>query len=390
MFSCIIHSATLISGGEQHDNAWVAFSGDRIIATGSGDAWREETESSASITDAAGGLLVPGFIDIHCHGADGASFDDAPEGTARAISAHRRHGTTRSVLSLISDEHAQLVKRVAAIADLAQADPTIAGSHLEGPFLDHQFRGAHNADVLRAPTSQEIDELLAAARGTLLQVTLAPELPGGAEAIARFVAAGVRVAVGHTAAGYTETLTAFEAGASILTHAFNGMRELHHRAPGPVGAALHSSSATLEVINDGVHVHPDVVAMLFASAPGRVALVTDAMAATCVGDGQYVLGSLAVTVEDGVARLNDSGAIAGSTLTMDGAVRRAVLEMGIRLPQAIAAATEVPARAIGRADVWGSLEPGFAADAVLLDSDLRVLAVWAAGHELPRPEHPVF
>ncbi len=144
----------------------------------------------------------------------------------------------------------------------------------------------------------------------------------------------------------------------------------------------------LEVINDGVHVHPDVVKMLFASAPGRVALVTDAMAAACSPDGNYQLGSLDVTVTDGIARLSDGGSIAGSTLTMDSAVRRAVNEVGLSLPQAVAAATAVPAKAIGRSGDLGSLAPGFAADAVLLDADLRVQAVWAAGRELPGPELP--
>ena len=196
------------------------------------------------------------------------------------------------------------------------------------------------------------------------------------------------MAVGHTAATYAETQAAFEAGASILTHAFNAMREIHHRAPGPVAAAFQAPGVTLEVINDGVHVHSNVVNMLFASAPGRIALVTDAMAAACAGDGQYELGSLNVIVTDGVARLSDSGVIAGSTLTMDAAVRRAITDVGLSVPQAVAAATAVPARAVGREGDLGSLAPGFAADAVLLDRDFRVRAVWAAGVELPLIEHP--
>ncbi|MBH0023369.1 N-acetylglucosamine-6-phosphate deacetylase [Salinibacterium sp. SWN248] len=389
MFTRIIHSATLVSDGVQRDNAWVAFTNDSIAATGTGGSWREGADAATIVTDAEGDFLTPGFIDIHCHGADGVSFDDGIAAITTALAAHRSHGTTRSVLSLISDGHERLVERLAAVAELTRRDPLVLGSHLEGPFIDQGFRGAHNPATLRAPTPTEIEQLMAAANGTLRQATLAPELSGGADAVAQFVAADVRVAVGHTAATYAETRAAFEAGASILTHAFNGMREIHHRAPGPVAAAFHSPGVTLEVINDGVHVHPDVVKMLFASAPGRIALVTDAMAATCAGDGHYLLGSLDVTVTDGVARLSDSDAIAGSTLTMDAAVRRAVTEVGLSVPQAVAAATAVPARAIGRSGDLGSLAPGFAADAVLLDADFRVRAVWAAGRELPRPSRLV-
>ncbi|MBH0053405.1 MULTISPECIES: N-acetylglucosamine-6-phosphate deacetylase [unclassified Salinibacterium] len=385
MFTRIIHSATLVSDGVQRDNAWVGFTGDSIGATGTGDSWREQADAATLVTDANGDFLTPGFIDIHCHGADGVSFDDGIDAITTALAAHRSHGTTRSVLSLISDGHERLVERLGEVAELTHRDPLVLGSHLEGPFIDQGFRGAHNPAALRTPTATEIEQLLTAADGTLRQITLAPELPGGAEAVAQFVAADVRVAIGHTAATYAETRSAFEAGASILTHAFNAMREIHHRAPGPVAAAFHSPGVTLEVINDGVHVHPDVVKMLFASAPGRIALVTDAMAATCAGDGHYLLGSLDVTVTDGVARLSDNGAIAGSTLTMDAAVRRAVTDVSLSLPQAVAAATAIPARAIGREGDLGSLAPGFAADAVLLDADLRVRAVWAAGRELPQP-----
>ena len=166
--------------------------------------------------------------------------------------------------------------------------------------------------------------------------------------VARFVAAGVAVAVGHTSATFEQARVAFDAGASILTHAFNGMPPLLHRAPGPVGAAI-AAGATLELINDGVHVHPEVARILFAAAPGRVALVTDAMEAAGIGDGRYGLAGRAVTVKDGVARLDDGGSIAGSTLTLDAAVRHAVDDVGISVADAIAAVTSVPAAAIGRA-----------------------------------------
>ena len=386
MFTRLIHSANLVSDGVSQQEAWVGFDGATVAATGTGDSWRSRADAATDVVDAGGDYLAPGFIDIHSHGAAGAAFDDGPAAIAQALDAHRRHGTTRSVISLISASPEKLLTNLATVAELAHHDPLILGSHLEGPFIDQEFRGAHDPAILRSPSAAEIDHLLAAANGSLRHITLAPELPGGTEAITTFVAAGVRVAVGHTAATYAETRAAFDAGASILTHAFNAMREIHHRAPGPVAAAFHTRGVTLEVINDGVHVHPDVVKMLFASAPGRIALVTDAMAAACAGDGHYELGSLDVTVTDGVARLNDNGSIAGSTLTMDAAVHRAITDVGLSVPQAVAAATVVPARAIGRESDLGSLAPGFAADAVLLDSDFRVRAVWAAGRELPQSE----
>jgi N-acetylglucosamine-6-phosphate deacetylase len=185
--------------------------------------------------------------------------------------------------------------------------------------------------------------------------------------------------VGHTSADYETARDAFAAGASILTHTFNAMPPLHHREPGPIGAAFAVPHVTLELINDGLHVHPELARLLFTQAPGRVALITDAMAAACSHDGDYVLGSLAVTVRDGVARLRAAGTIAGSTLTLDAALRQSVAACGVELADAVLALTATPAAAIGRSGDLGSLRPGFAADAVLLDRDLTVRRVWLAG-----------
>ena len=384
----VIHSARLVSDHEVTADGWIVWNGDTITATGVGEEWRVHTTTDTTVVDAAGRYVTPGFIDLHCHGGNSATFDDGAAAIHTGLSAHRSHGTTRSVVSLVSGQHDRLVQSLATIAELAATDPLVLGSHLEGPFLSHDFKGAHSPEALRTPTTREITELLAAADGTLRQVTLAPELDGALDAIAQFTRAGVTVAIGHTAATYDESLAAFDAGAKLLTHAFNAMNGIHHRAPGPIAAAASRESVILEVINDGVHVHPEVIRMLWAWAPGRIALITDAMAAACAGDGDYSLGGLAVTVDDGVARLSEGGAIAGSTLTMDAAVRRAVTDVGLSLPQAVAAAASVPARALGRSGDLGSLAAGFAADAVLLDNDLRVQAVWAAGRELPWPEHP--
>ncbi len=375
----IIHSARLVTAGHTTADAWVAFSGEHVLATGTGTLWRELATGSTVLSDAGGRWLVPGFIDIHCHGAGGSAFDDGAAGVHTALAVHRAHGTTRSVLSLVTNTGPALIASLRTIAALTAADPLVLGSHLEGPFLDSTYKGAHNEALLRTADAAELDAMLEAAAGTLRQITLAPELPGSTAAIARLVDAGVAVALGHTSADYDQALAAFDAGASILTHAFNGMRGIHHRAPGPVAAAMHSTGVTLEVINDGTHVHPEVVRMAFSAAPGRVALITDAMAAAGAADGDYLLGALAVRVTDGVARLVDGGSIAGSTLTLDDAVRRAVREVGISIEAAIEAVTAVPARAIGRGHDLGTLAAGFAADAVILNDDYSVASVWGNG-----------
>jgi N-acetylglucosamine-6-phosphate deacetylase len=378
----VIHSARLVSGREVVADAWVRFEGDRVAARGSGDAWRAGLPTDASVTDAAGRRLVPGFIDLHCHGAGGASFEEGEEAISTALAVHSAHGTTRSVLSLVTAPVDVLAAQLALVARVAASDPRVLGAHLEGPFLDHEFRGAHDPARLRDADPVSVDRLIEASEGTLRQVTIAPERAGADEATARLVEAGVAVAVGHTGADFATALAAFEAGASILTHAFNGMRGIHHRAPGPVVAAMHASHVTLEVINDGVHVHPDVVRLAFAGAPGRVALVTDAMAAAGAPDGRYLLGSLDVLVQGGVARLMEGGSIAGSTLTQDEALRRAVVDSGIPFEDAVGALTVTPAAAIRRSGDLGRLDAGYAADAVLLSADLAVEAVWGSGERL--------
>ncbi len=375
----VIHSVRLVDDERVTPDAWVAFDGPVVLRTGTGEQWRTlAADAQGEAIDGQGAYLTPGFVDIHGHGGGGASFDDGADAIAVARAVHRAHGTTRAVLSLVTASIDDLAARVAVIADLAAHDATILGSHLEGPFLDPGHKGAHTEGLLRAPDASSIDRLVAAGRGTVRQVTLAPELPGGLDATRRFVEAGVAVAVGHTNATADEASAAFDAGATLLTHAFNAMPGIHHRTPGPIIAAMRDERVTLELIADGVHVHPDVIALAFAGAPGRIALITDAMAAAGAPDGAYELGGLPVTVTGGTARLDANGSIAGSTLTQDAAVRLVVVG-GLALPQAVAAVTSVPARAIGVAGRYGSLNPGAAADAVLLDDDLRVRAVWIDG-----------
>jgi N-acetylglucosamine-6-phosphate deacetylase len=380
--SSVIHSARLVDDGQVADDAWVHLAADRVVAAGIGDAWR--TRVADEIVDATalagpGAILSPGFVDIHVHGGGGFSFDDGPDAIRAARAVHRRHGTTSAVISLVTAPRDVLERRLAAVAEVTRTDADVLGSHLEGPFLDPAHRGAHDPAALASPV--DVTDLLAAAAGTLRQVTLAPELPGALEAIGALAAAGVVPAVGHTGADAALTAAAFDAGARVLTHAFNAMPGLHHRAPGPVGAATRDARATLELIADGVHVHPDVLRIAFAAAPGRVALVTDAMAAAGVGDGRYALGGLDVDVDGGVARLAEGGAIAGSTLTQDLAVRVAVAA-GVDPVEALRAVTATPARAIGAGDGVGTLVAGSRADAVILDAALEVHAVWAGGRRV--------
>ena len=380
--STLIHSVRLVDGGRVVDDAWVRFDSGRVAANGIGGGWRAQAQPYDLVVDAeqaagAGALLTPGFIDIHGHGGAGESYDDGPGAIRTARAMHRSRGTTRAVISLVTAPLEVMQRRAAMVADLAATDADILGSHLEGPFLDPDHKGAHDESLLRAPALGDLRRLLEAGRGTVRQVTLAPELPGGIEMIRAVVSTGAAAAVGHTGADAATAAAAFDAGATILTHAFNAMPGLHHRHPGPVAAAASDRRVTLEVIADGVHLHPDIVRIAFAAAPGRIALVTDAMAAAGHVDGRYELGALGVDVVDGVARVG-GGAIAGSTLTQDAALRRSV-DAGVRLPDAVTALTATPARAIGRGEDLGSLATGFLADAVLLTGALEVKKVWTAG-----------
>jgi len=373
--STLLHSAVAVDARGETLDAWILLDGDSIVAVGSGPA-RPEADQ---IVDLMGMWVTPGFIDLHCHGGGGEDF--ATGNLAAALATHRAHGTTRSLVSLVAEPIDVLADQLAMVARVTSVDPLVLGSHLEGPFLEPSRRGAHAEHVLRRPDPQVIDTLLAAAAGTMRQVTIAPELPGAIAAIEQFVAAGVVVAVGHTAADAETTRKAFAAGATLLTHAFNAMPGIHHRQPGPVVAAFEDRRVTLELVLDGRHVDSSVAAMAFALAPGRVAIVTDAMAAAGAQDGSYRLGSLDVLVRGGVATVAGIDTIAGSTLTLDAALRMALVAVRLPRPTAVAALTAIPARVLGLAGRFGMLEPGYAADVVAF-GDTGVKHVWAAGARL--------
>jgi N-acetylglucosamine-6-phosphate deacetylase len=385
--SVIVHGARKCDVDGEVNGFWVVFDGDRITAAGSGADWTAHACAGAEVVDAAGAVLTPGFIDLHGHGGGGFSFDDGADAIAAALAVHRAHGTTRSVLSLVANPVADLERSLAGIADLAEQDPLLLGSHLEGPFLAPGRRGAHNPDFLISPSPAVVERLVTAARGTLRQVTIAPELPGALDAIAALTAVGVVAAVGHTEADEGQAQAGFDRGARLLTHAFNAMPGIGHRQPGPVVAAIRDERVTAELILDAVHVHPDVGRLLLEAADGRVALITDAMAAAGAPDGTYKLGSLDVSVIDGVARLAGAdgapGTIAGSTLTLDHALRVATRQCGMSLRAAVTALTWIPARALGLEGRLGRLTPGYVADAVLLSDDMyEVRSAWGAGRRL--------
>lgn len=352
---------------------WLRVDGDRIAEVGSG------SHPDAELLD---GLLAPGFVDIHVHGGGGASYTSGDAAEARAAAAfHLRHGTTTTLASLVTAPAAELLAAVPVLAALVD-EGVLAGVHLEGPFLASARCGAHNPALLLEPSAELLDELLRAGRGTIRMVTLAPELPGGLELVKRLADAGVVAAVGHSDAGFDDAREAFAAGATVATHLYNGMPPMHHREPGVVGAALAADGVVVELINDGVHLHQGVVAGTFAQVgSGRVALVTDAMAAAGMGDGEYVLGGQPVRVSGGVARVVSTSSIAGSTLTMDAAVRAAVAA-GVSTVDALRAATATPARALELSDV-GVLAPGRLADLVLLDDGLAVRRVMRRGRWVP-------
>jgi N-acetylglucosamine-6-phosphate deacetylase len=383
--SLLVHSVRKVDADGHVDDFWLVADGLTITETGTGDGWRKHADrvSPQSIVDGGGHWLTPGFIDLHGHGGGGHAFDDGPAGIRAGLAVHRRRGTTRSVVSLVANPLDSLERSLAGIADVAELDPLILGSHLEGPYLASRRRGAHSPDHIRAPQPAEVERLIAASRGTLRQITIAPELPGALESIDVLTAAGVTVAVGHTEAGFDEAREAFQRGARLLTHAFNAMEGIHHRRPGPVVAAMENPLVTLELILDGLHVHPSVARLLFAGAPGRIALITDAMAAAGSADGDYRLGDLNVTVKGGQALLSGTATIAGSTLTQDAALRLAITEAGVSPEVAVGALTHTPARALGIEAQHGLLRPGHVADAVLLDSRWHVLRVWACGAIVP-------
>jgi N-acetylglucosamine-6-phosphate deacetylase len=382
----------LVSGGRQVPDGVVAVRGDRLHWVGPAAEWPGPAgELPPPDPDS---YLLPGLVDAHCHGGAGSGFPEAElDGVRAAVAHHRRHGTTSMLASLVSAPAAVLRRRVRLLAPLVRAGE-LAGVHLEGPFLAAARCGAQDPGAIVPGDPELLRRLLADAGGTVRSVTLAPETERCAELLRVLDGYGVLPSLGHTdaTAAATRAAVARLGGAPVsATHLFNAMPPMHHRAPGPVGACLAAAARgemVLELVADGVHLADETVAAVFdLVGPDRVALVTDAMAAAGMPDGRYPLGSMAVDVVDGVARLAATGSrpaesgrpIAGGTARLVDVLRRVVRGAGVPLPDAVRAATATPARLLGIDAEVGDLVPGRRADVLVTDPELAVRAVLRAG-----------
>ena len=347
-------------------------------------------------------ILLPGLVDLHCHGARGSDFaEGSEEGSATAARYLHTRGTTTLLASVVTGPQDQTLRTLKVLRSLTDQG-LIAGSHLEGPFISSGQCGAHDPELLLEPDVDLAAAMLEAAGPSLASVTLAAELPGAGKLVDLLTRHGVIPSLGHTAAS-TAAAGEFLAQAAdglvlagsadparrlrrpTVTHLFNAMPSLHHRSPGPVSASLAAASAgkaVVELIADGVHLAPETVKLVFELVGAEnIALVTDSMAATGLQDGAYRLGALAVTVRQGVARVDATGAIAGGTATLLDIVRSTV-SAGVPLQQAIMSATAVPADVLGQSERIGELRAGLLADVVVVDQDLNLAKVFRRGKEL--------
>jgi N-acetylglucosamine-6-phosphate deacetylase len=330
------------------------------------------------------GTLVPGFVDLQVNGYFGVEFMAVEaDGWARVVSRLPETGTTALLPTFITAPPGALGAALRAAAAIVPALPgraaRVLGVHAEGPFISPARKGAHNEAWITAPTPAAIDGLLEAGQGVLRLVTLAPERDGALPAITRLAEAGVLVSVGHSDATARQVAEAASRGARMVTHLFNAQRPLHHREPGVVGQALTDPRLTSGLITDMHHVAPQVCALAFAAAPGRICAVTDAAACAGMPPGRYVLGGEPIELPPGEGEppVRADGTLAGSALRMDAAVAN-VVAAGMGLTEAVAAATRVPADLIGRPDL-GRIAPGAAADLAWLDDDMRTSATWVGG-----------
>lgn len=377
----VVPEATVVVVGET-----IAYAGrtrdlpGHLAATPPPESWRE------------GLTLMPGLVDVHCHGAAGGEFGESADDGARAAAHHQASGTTTVVASIASRIPDRLVQATRACASLVRGG-VVGGIHLEGPFLSTARRGAQNPAALRDVDQALVAALIdAAGSGALLQMTHAPERDPGRVLPGLLADAEVVTAVGHTDADATLTVNALAAAADVaprglrplVTHLFNGMPPLHHRSPGPVAAALTAaarSDAVVELIGDGVHLAPETVRMVFETVGAdNIALVSDAMGACGMADGTYRLGDQEVRVAGGVARLADGDSIAGGTATLLDVVRWCVTVAGVPLADAVTAATTTPAATLSLPA--GSLRPGDRADVVAVDDGLHRFAVLRAGSRI--------
>lgn len=394
----------LLTDGHRTADSVVAVAGGRIAYAGPSSGYDvAQFPGAEELPLPPGSSLVPGLVDLHCHGAAGGGFPTGDDRACReAADFLHRNGTTTLLASLVTAPADELLRALGVLQALT-AEGLIAGVHAEGPFLSRARCGAQDPLWLRDPDPELLRNMLDAAGGALKTMTYAPELPGASELVRLLTGHGVTPSLGHTDAdARTAAASLAEAAGSIgsaaqgfgpharptVTHLFNGMPPLHHREPGPAAACLRLAAAgtvVVELIGDGVHLHPETVRMVFELVgAGNIALVTDSMAATGLPDGDYALGSSEVVVHDGVATLNGNGALAGGTATLLEVVRTTIAA-GVSPADAVLAATLVPAHVLGLETDIGSLRPGMRGDIVAVDPDFELVTVLRAGRILPRP-----
>ncbi|MEK5061573.1 N-acetylglucosamine-6-phosphate deacetylase [Paenibacillus shunpengii] len=334
------------------------------------------------------GYIVPGFIDIHVHGGGGEDFMNSDENVLNTITSYHASQGTTTMLATTMTAPKDWIEKVLSEVNKYRAKEMpyaqLAGVHLEGPFISSKWPGAQNPEHISLPNvdwliswEQQYPELVR-------QVTLAPEQQGAHEVIAWLKEKGIIAALGHTDATYEEVEAAVEAGLHHAVHTFNAMTPLHHRKPGVAGAVLSDERISAEIIADGIHVHPAAVSLLaqLKSRLQKLVLITDAISATGLEDGNYTLGDLPVIVKDGVARLEDGVTLAGSTLTMIRGFRFLVQEAGLSIVEASQAASHNPAELLGILDATGTIDQGKQADLLLLDASLELKQVWIKGRAL--------
>ncbi|WP_442853338.1 N-acetylglucosamine-6-phosphate deacetylase [Arthrobacter sp. UNC362MFTsu5.1] len=393
-------AGAVLTGGLALDDAVVAVADGHIAYVGQREGLDEAALSGLEELELPpGSMILPGLVDLHCHGAAGGDFPTGNAGPARtAVDFLHGSGTTTLLASLVTASREDLLRGLANLRPLAD-EGLIAGIHAEGPFLSRSRCGAQDPRFLRDPDPGLLEEILEAAGGHLRTMTYAPELPGAVDLVRTLVQHGVTPSLGHTdadsgisAASLTEAAELMAAGVRgsrpTVTHLFNGMPPLHHRNPGPVAACLRLAAAgtvAVELIADGAHLDPDTVRMVFELVgAGNVVLVTDSMAATGLPDGDYELGPAAVAVRGAEARLASNGSLAGGTATLLDVVRRTIAA-GVAPAAAVQAASAVPAAIIGRQHEIGSLRAGLRADVVAVDRDFRPVLVLREGRKLARP-----
>jgi len=388
-----IDNVSLVTPEGTIEQGWIWLANGKIVSLGAGDGTAERAqaaqaaEGSIEYVDGQGGLLLPGFIDIHVHGGYGEDFMDADASGLDTITGfHGQHGTTGMLATTVTASKEAIdsvLEQVQAYREQEMPYAQLLGVHLEGPFISIKWPGAQNPHYIAAPQLDWLEDWTASFPGLIRMQTLAPETEGAIPYIEALVSRGIVAALGHTDASFEQVQLAAQHGLSHAVHTFNAMTKLHHREPGTVGAVLTHDGIMAEVIADGHHVHPACIQLLARmKGPDNLILITDAISAAGLGNGEYSLGGLDVIVQDGVARLKEGDSLAGSTLTMIDAFRYAVREVGLTVEQASRMASANPARRLGIDQVTGALQPGKQADVLLLSQHLDLQRVWVCGRAL--------